>query len=260
MLIQENFVDLHTPQGVMRTFIFHPAAAGRFPGIVLFAEIYQMTGPIARTARLLASHGYVVAVPEIYHDFEPPGSPFEYNPADTDKGNRYKITKTLASYDDDARACIDHLMARPDCNGRLGCVGICLGGHLSIRCAMNPEILSGVSFYATDVHSRTLGQGKQDNTLDRFKELKAELLLIWGKQDPHIPLAGRQLIYNTLTEANVNFTWHEFNAQHAFMRDEGHRYNPALAEICHALLFELFSRTLQLGLTSSAAGDLQQCC
>jgi len=260
MLIQENFVDLQTPQGVMRTFIFHPAAQGRFPGIVLFAEIYQMTGPIARTARLLASHGYVVAVPEIYHDFEPPGSPFEYNPADTDKGNRYKITKTLASYDDDARACIDHLMTRADCNGRLGCVGICLGGHLSIRCAMNPEILAGVSFYATDVHSRTLGQGKQDNTLDRFKELKAEMLMIWGKQDPHIPLAGRQLIYNTLTEADVNFTWHEFNAQHAFLRDEGLRYNPALAEICHALLFELFSRTLQLGLTSSPAGNQPQSC
>jgi carboxymethylenebutenolidase len=246
VLIQEDFVDLNMPQGVMRTFIFRPAAEGQFPGIVLFAEIYQMTGPIARTARLIAGHGYVVAVPEIYHDFEPPGSPFEYDQAGTDKGNRYKIEKTITSYDDDARACIDHLMARADCNGRLGCVGICLGGHLSIRCAMNPEILAAVSFYATDVHSRTLGKGKQDNTLDRFTELKAEMLMIWGKQDPHIPPAGRQLIYQALTDAAVNFTWHEFNAQHAFMRDEGHRYNPALAEICHALMFELFARNLQL--------------
>ena len=246
MLIQEDFVDLTTPQGVMRTFMFRPASAGQFPGIVLFAEIYQMTGPITRTARRLAGHGYVVAVPETYHDFEPPGSPFEYNPADTDKGNRYKFDKTIASYDADARACIDHLLTREDCNGRLGCVGICLGGHLSIRCAMNPEIQAAVSFYATDVHSRTLGQGKQDNTLNRFAELKAEMLLIWGKQDPHIPPAGRQLIYQALTDAKVNFTWHEFNAQHAFMRDEGPRYNPALAEICHAMMVELFSRTLQL--------------
>jgi len=260
MLIQEDFVDLKTAQGVMRTFIFRPVAVGEFPGIVLFAEIYQMTGPIARTARLIASQGYVVAVPEIYHDFEPPGSPFAYNTADTEKGNRYKIEKTIASYDADARACIEHLMTRADCNGRLGCVGICLGGHLCIRCAMNPEILAGVSFYATDVHSRTLGQGKQDNTLDRLSEIKAEMLMIWGKQDPHIPLAGRQRIYNTLNEVGVNFTWHEFNAQHAFMRDEGHRYNPALAEICHALLFELFSRTLQLGVTTAPDGSLQQSC
>lgn len=260
MLIQEDFVDLNTPQGVMRTFLFRPAAAGRFPGIVLFAEIYQMTGPIARMARLLAGHGYVVAVPETYHDFEAPGSPFEYDQAGTDKGNRYKIEKTLASYDDDARACIEHLMARDDCNGRLGCVGICLGGHLSIRCAMNPEILAAVSFYATDVHSRTLGKGKQDNTLDRFAELKAEMLMIWGKQDPHIPAAGRQLIYQALTDAAVNFTWHEFNAQHAFMRDEGHRYNPALAEICQAMMFELFARRLQLGLNTHTASHQQQSC
>lgn len=260
MLIQEHFVDLNTPQGTMRTFIFRPAAAGVFPGIVLFAEIYQMTGPIARMARLLAGHGYVVAVPETYHDFEPPGSPFAYNQDDTDKGNRYKTEKTIASYDADARACIDHLIARQDCNGRLGCVGICLGGHLSIRCAMNPEILAAVSFYATDVHTRTLGHGKQDNTLDRLAELKAEMLMIWGKQDPHIPPAGRRLIYQALTEAQVNFTWHEFNAQHAFMRDEGHRYNPALAEICHALTFELFSRCLQLGVQSHSDGDRPQSC
>ena len=79
MLIQEDHVDLQTSVGIMRTFIFRPAAAGSFPGIVLFGEIYQMTGPIARTARMLAGHGYIVAVPETYHDFEPPGSPFEYN-------------------------------------------------------------------------------------------------------------------------------------------------------------------------------------
>jgi len=260
MLLEESHVDLQTPVGVMRTFIFRPAGNGKFPGLILFAEIYQMTGPIARTARQLAGHGYVVAVPEIYHDFEPPGSPFQYNQADTDKGNRYKIEKTIASYDADARACIDHLLSREDCNGRLGCLGICLGGHLSIRCAMNSEISAAVSFYATDVHAHTLGQGKNDNTLQRFGELKSELLLIWGRQDPHIPLAGRQQIYQALTEANVNFTWHEFNGQHAFMRDEGHRYNPALAEICMAMVYELFSRTLQLGLTELPAGARGQSC
>jgi len=259
MLIEEDYVDLNTPAGIMRTFIFRPAAQGQFPGIVLFAEIYQMTGPIARTARMLACHGYVVAVPEIYHDFEEPGSPFEYNKQDTDKGNQYKTDKTLASYDDDARACIDHLLSRDDCNGRLGCLGICLGGHLSVRCAMNPEIQAGVSFYATDIHSSTLAKGMQDDTLVRLKEIRAEMLMIWGKQDPHIPPEGRQLIYRTLTEGAVNFTWHEFNAQHAFIRDEGYRYNQPLAEICNAMVFEMFNRVLQLGVQDPVGSDSQSC-
>ncbi len=259
MLIQEDHVDLDTSIGVMRAFIFRPVAEGKFPGIVLFAEIYQMTGPIARTARMLACHGYVVAVPEIYHDFEEPGTPFEYNQADTEKGNQYKTDKTLSSYDDDARACIDHLLSRNDCNGRLGCVGICLGGHLSVRCAMNPEISAGVSFYATDIHSQTLAKGMQDDTLRRFKDIKGEMLMIWGKQDPHIPPRGRQLIYTELTSANVNFTWHEFNAQHAFIRDEGYRYNQPLADICNDMMFEMFNRVLQLGIQDPVGSDTQSC-
>jgi len=50
-----------------------------------------------------------------------------------------------------------------------------------------------------------------------------------------------------MTAAGVNFTWHEFNAAHAFIRDEGPRYNAALAEVCHAMMFELLARRLQSG-------------
>ena len=73
------------------------------------------------------------------------------------------------------------------------------------------------------------------------------LLIIWGKQDPHVPQAARDLIYKRLTDARTNFTWHEFNAEHAFIRDEGYRYNPSLARICYAMAFELFHRKLYLG-------------
>ncbi|HXO03951.1 MAG TPA: dienelactone hydrolase family protein, partial [Stellaceae bacterium] len=62
--------------------------------------------------------------------------------------------------------------------------------------------------------------------------------------DPHIPLAGRTLIRETLEAEGVNFTWHEFNAAHAFMRDEGPRYDPALAWHCYGLVTELFKRRL----------------
>jgi carboxymethylenebutenolidase len=42
----------------------------------------------------------------------------------------------------------------------------------------------------------------------------------------------------------VTFTWHEFNGAHAFMRDEGARYDPALALIGYRLAIDLFARTL----------------
>lgn len=244
MLLKERFVDLDTPTGPMRTHLFEPTAAGRYPGVVLFSEIYQVTGPIQRVARRLAGRGLIVAAPEVYHEFEPLGTVLAYDAEGTDKGNRYKIEKPVPAFDGDARAVLSHLASLPGCTGRLASMGICLGGHLSLRAAMNPGVAAAVCFYATDIHSRTLGRGKKDDSLDRLGEIKGEVLMIWGRQDPHVPLEGRRTIYDGMITAGVNFTWHEFNAQHAFIRDEGYRYDPALAEIGYAMVFELFDRQL----------------
>ena len=83
-----------------------------------------------------------------------------------------------------------------------------------------------------------------DNSLDRIKDITGELLMIWGRQDPHIPREGRAIVYNALADADRNFQWHEFNGAHAFLRDEGPRYNPAIAQIAYSMVFELFKRKL----------------
>ncbi len=74
MLIDEDYIDLETSAGEMRTFLYRPKYEGEFPGVVLFSEIYQVTGSIQRIARQLASHGHTVAAPEIYHEFEALGT------------------------------------------------------------------------------------------------------------------------------------------------------------------------------------------
>lgn len=248
MIIKDNeVVDIETPTGLMRAGIFRPAAAGRYPGLLLFSEIFQLTGPIRRTAARLAGNGFVVVVPDIYHEFEPAGTVLAYDEAGTERGNYLKTAKPLANYDTDSRAALDYLKSHPACTGRLGVVGICIGGHLGFRACMNPDVLAGTCFYATDIHKRGLGEGKNDNTLDRMGEIKGEMLMIWGRQDPHVPREGRALIYNAMTDAGIHFQWHEFNAAHAFMRDEGYRYDPAAAEICYAMALELFKRKLAEG-------------
>ncbi|CAN5523180.1 dienelactone hydrolase family protein [soil metagenome] len=239
-----EIVELTTRFGSMRTQVFRPDSPGKYPGVVFFSEIFQITAPIRRTAAVLAGHGYVVAVPEIYHEFEPAGTVLAYDTAGADRGNALKTSKELASYDADARVVLDHLSSRPDCTGKLGAIGICIGGHLAFRAAMNPDVRAAACFYATDIHKRSLAQGMNDDTLDRMKELRGEMLMIWGKQDPHIPREGRALVYNAMTDAGVNFTWHEFNAQHAFMRDEGPRYDPELARTCYGMVLALFHRRL----------------
>lgn len=248
IIAPREHADLSTPYGSMRTYVYRPAAAGRYPGVVLFSEIFQVTGPIGRMAAWLAGHGYVVAVPEVFHELEDePGVVLAYDDAGAERGNSHKITKELASYDADARAALDFLAGHDACSGELGVMGICIGGHLAFRAAMNRDVRAAVCFYATDIHSRSLGKGRADDTLDRMGELTGELLMVWGRQDPHIPLEGRRLVHTAMSDADVNFTWHEVNGQHAFVRDEGHRYDPVLAGQCLGMALELFHRRLGEG-------------
>jgi carboxymethylenebutenolidase len=233
----------------------------RFPGVSLFSEIYQVTGPVARFARQIAGQGYIVAAPSSYHDFTGP-EPLKYDVEDTDRGNKFKIEKTLESYDADSYATVDYLLSLPTCTGRIGSTGMCLGGHLAVRAALDPRISACVGYFATDIHSRTLGPFDAPNTsstappnsnhtLDLFHKFKGEVAMIFGVKDTHVPDAGRDLIRAKLREAGVVTSFYEFAwAQHAFIRDElsKGRYDPAITKICFEVLLELFGRVLKTDL------------
>lgn len=241
MILEETSVELGTHSGQMRSYVYRPLAPGRRPGIVLFSEIFQRTGPIGRMAAFFAGNGFVVIVPEIFHELEPAGTVLAYDAAGSARGNHDKTAKPVTAYDADARAALDHLAARDDCDGRLNALGVCIGGHLAFRCALDPRVRSAACFYATDLHKGTLGLGG-DDSLARAGEIKAELMMVWGRQDPHVPDEGRAAIQARLREAKCSFTWHEFNAAHAFLRDEGPRYDPALALLSYRMVIDLFTR------------------
>ena len=98
MILEESSVDLADLVAARcATTCIAPRRAGRRPGVVLFSEIFQRTGPIGRMAALLAGHGYVVAVPEIFHELEPAGTVLGYDQAGADAGNRHKVGKTVAA-------------------------------------------------------------------------------------------------------------------------------------------------------------------
>jgi len=247
VIIDSERVDIDTPTGPMRTQIARPAAPGKYPAIVFFSEIFQVTAPIRRTAAMLAGHGYIVAMPDVYHEYEAPGVALAYDQAGSDRGNFLKTHKPVAAYDSDARAAIAWLLARPDCTGKIGAMGICMGGHLSFRAAMNPEVSGAVCFYATDIHSGKLGEGMHDDSLARAAEIKGELFMAWGRQDPHVPAEGRMKILARLNELNTRLNWHEVNGAHAFLRDEGIRYDPAHAHALMSLVFDFYHRRLGQG-------------
>ena len=86
---------------------------------------------------------------------------------------------------------------------------MCLGGHLAYRCALDPRVSAAVCYFATDIHSHSLGEGKRDDSLQRAGDINGELVMIFGKQDNHVPPEGRDLIRKTLHEENVCFSFYE---------------------------------------------------
>ncbi|KAH3679869.1 hypothetical protein WICMUC_000612 [Wickerhamomyces mucosus] len=256
MLITESFHDVTTSYGtILRLYSFHPNIPNyplaRFPAVIVWSEIYQVTGPVSRFAKKIASDGFIVICPSIYHNFVGP-EPLAYDVKGTDDGNKYKIEKPLESYDEDAKLAIDYLETLKTFNGKVGSTGMCLGGHLAFRTAFDNRVSAAVCFFATDIHSHSLGKGMNDDSLIRSAELKrknSEIILIFGTLDNHVPPEGRDLIRKTLRDQGVDFTFLEVNgAQHAFVRDESSkgRYDAAITSACFGFLSELFERRLKL--------------
>ena len=243
-LLPDSHVDLPMSHGPMRVHLFIPEGRRKYPAIIFYSEIFQVTGPIRRMAAALAGNGYMVAVPEVYHEFESLGSVFAYDQAGSERGNELKYAKTLNSYDADTMAVAEFLVKHPSSTGLIGSFGVCLGGHLAVRAAYNSLVAASAAFYPTDLHSATLGAGKNDDTLARIGEVKRPFLFIFGRQDPHISLEGRRKIQARLEEAGTDYEWHEFNAAHAFLRDEGPRYNSALLRLSMEILFSFFGEKL----------------
>ena len=74
---------------------------------------------------------------------------------------------------------------------------MCLGGHLAFRCAFDKRIRAAVCYFATDIHSHTLGQGKNDDSLNRVKDISGELIMVRPTLLP-TPKKGKTPTRNTI--------------------------------------------------------------
>ena len=197
---------------------------------------------IRRAAAMFAGHRFVVAVPEISHELDAASTcwPMTRRAPSAATGTRSPRTPS-GCWDADARAALDFLSPHRfrASWAPWGSVLVDIWRFVR-RCSLTcwPPPL------ARDRYPQARpGGGAHNNSLDRIGEITGELLMIWGRQDPHIPREGRALIYNALSDAGTHFQWHEFNVAHAFLRNEGPRYDPAAARTV-SMVLELSTRTL----------------
>lgn len=103
-----------------------PSAPAPWPGVVVIHEIFGLNDDIRSKADELAAHGYLALAPDLYD-----GKAWI-------KCIRAAISQLRAGSGpaftalDAARSA---LAARPDCTGKTGVIGFCMGGGFALLCA-----------------------------------------------------------------------------------------------------------------------------
>src|SRR5262245_635981 len=247
MQVVTREADVRVDGRPMRTVVVAPRAKGRHPGILLYSEIFQLTGPIRRSIERLAGYGFVVAAPEIYHRIEPPGLVIPYDDAGRMRGQDDAARTSVAEFDASRKAALDWLDGQPDvAAGKLGAIGFCIGGHLAFRAALDPRVRAAVCCYPTGLHDGRLGKDADAGSLGRADEIAGRVLVVFGEADPHVPEEGRWKVAEAL-HASTRGERHRvalYPGEHAFMRDEGARFDPEACDAAWREAVDLFRNEL----------------
>src|SRR3954454_746198 len=191
MVVSREYIDIPVGERAMRTFVAAPRTAGPHPGVLFYTDIFQLTESSLRWSVRLAGYGFLVAVPEIYHRIEPSGTVLEFDDEGKRRGQADAEATSVADFDEDGRAALDHLERL---TGALGAAGHCTGGHLAFRAAFDPRVRATACWYPTGLHDGKLGKDPDAGSLARAGEIEDELLLVWGTRDPPTDAAGRDTV------------------------------------------------------------------
>jgi len=232
MKLREDEVAVPALDCEIRSVLLRPVGDGRWPGVLLYTDIFQLTESTLRTARRLAAAGFVVCVPEIYPRGALAGVALEFDDAGKQAGLAGAAGTTTAQFDADRVAVLDFLEQRSDVT-TLTAVGFCIGGHLAFRAALDPRVGATVCFYPTGLHNGALGADADAGSLARAADIRGQLMIVFGSRDPHVPADARAQIVSALYAAGLDdVELHVYTGgEHAFMRDVGARHDPALTDL-----------------------------
>src|SRR2546423_8549536 len=139
MVITTEYVDVSVGGSAMRVLVSAPREEGKYPGVLLYSDIFQLTGPTVRACARLAGYGFVVAAPEIYHRLEPQGTVIPFDDAGRTRGLDDAARTRAAEFDADCRATLDHLAAHARVAARrLGAAGVRIRGPPALPPACPP--------------------------------------------------------------------------------------------------------------------------
>lgn len=234
----ERAADITTPDGEMKTFIYHPTHGGPHPVVLYLMDAPSIRPALKEMANRLASAGYYVMLPYLFYR----GGPYrEFGMSDDDMHARQELMGTVTPTNilGDAEALLAHAAGDEHArDGAFGAVGFCMSGGLTLALAKAmPDRVRA----AASIHGAWLVRDGDDSPHLGLERARAEVYMAWCDNDPTAPVEDLDTTRAALEQAGVTHTIDFLeDAVHGFAPPGGERYNRAASELhwerVHALL------------------------
>lgn len=205
-----------------------PAVSGSGPGVILIQEWWGLVGHIKSVADRIASEGFTVLAPDFYH-----GRATE----EPDEAGSLMMALNIADAEKVIRGAATTLLDHKATVGeKLGVVGFCMGGQLSMFAAcLDQRIGACVNFY-----------GIHPNVHPDFANLQAPILGLFAEHDDYASPTAVAALDGQLSALGKR---HQFvtyqGASHAFFNDDRPQvYNRDAAEDAWSRMLQLFRTEL----------------
>lgn len=203
-----------------------PPGEAKGGGVVLVQEWWGVNDHIRSLVDRLASEGFVVAAPDLYHGrvTTDPAQALEWVTALDGRAALGEIGATVA-----------HLAAHPRGTGKVGVIGFCMGGAYALLSACYvPGLSAAVPFYGVPP------EGSAD-----YSKIGCAVLGHYAKNDEHVPPARAEAARDQLVAAGKDVTFHFYDAQHAFVNDTRPEvHHPENAKLAWERSVEFLKRNL----------------
>ncbi len=230
--IDVSYKRYGSPQGagVMQGYYARPAVIShRLPGVVVIHENRGLNPYIEDVTRRLAVAGFIAFAPDALW-------PLGGYPGNDDEGRAMQRERDRDEMFEDFVAAVEFLQGHPDCTGKVGSVGFCYGGGVSMSLAVRlPNLGAAVAYY-----------GGHPSAEDAAR-IEAPLMIHHGELDERIN-AGWPAFEEALEEVGADYVQYMYgDANHGFHNDTTPRFDEAAAALSWERTIEFFERHLVEG-------------
>ena len=244
--MNQHRVDLQTEDGTLDAYIFHPREGGSWPAIVMYMDAFGIRPALGDMAERLASHGYVVALPNLYH--RTPFAPFDPKQVAVEGPERARFKGMVGSINGpmvmrDTAALLAHLDTLPTVKrSSMGALGYCMGGGYALAAAGTfPDRIA----VAASFHGGALATEKPDSPHLLAPKMRARVYVGAAGIDPTFPDEQRQRLQTALDAAGVSYEIETYeNARHGFAVNGHLVYDKDASERHWERLLRLLQETL----------------